>query len=145
MDQKSLRKKRPSGSSRPPEGLSRSNTSTSNPPNPNANDDLPPARPRPKAKPVNPQVRKSRVEDRIKKRMSMRYNDGDPRASAYRGSAAGVPDVPALPGGSRGTRVLSEREMVRADPRAVDIDILQQDGFDPDACEWPTFRTKRDI
>jgi hypothetical protein len=68
----------------------------------------------------------------------MRYNDGDLRSSAYRGA----PEVPALPAGEGGRgsmRVLSDREMVREDPRAVDIDILQQDGFDPDACEcrWP--------
>jgi hypothetical protein len=127
MDQKSLRKKRPSGGSRSEGRPSKSNAN-------DASDELPPARPRPNAKPVNPQVRKSRVDDKIKKRMSMRYNDGDLRSSAYRGT----PDVPALPGsgGGRGsTRVLSEREMVREDPRAVDIDILQQDGFDPDACE----------
>lgn len=84
------------------------------------------ARPRPNAKPVNTQARKSRVDDKIKKRMSMRYNDADaPRYS--------VPDVPALPG-SRNTRG-SERDVVREDPRAVDIDILQQDNFDPDACK----------
>jgi len=131
MDQKSLRKKRPTGPSKPGDGRSRSNTN-------DPNDDLPPARPRPNAKPVNPQLRKSRVDDKIKKRMSMRYNDGggagDFRSSAYNG----VPEVPPLPGsgGARGsTRVLSEREVVREDPRAVDIDILQQDGFDPDACE----------
>ena len=127
MDQKSLRKKRPSGSSRSGGGPPKSSTN-------DGNDDLPPARPRPNAKPLNPQVRKSRVDDKIKKRMSMRYNDGDLRSSAYRGT----PEVPALPGGGGGrgsTRVLSEREMVREDPRAVDIDILQQDGFDPDACK----------
>lgn len=84
------------------------------------------ARPRPNAKPANPQARKSRVDDKIKKRMSMRYNDADP-------SSYSTPDVPALPG-SRNTRG-SERDLVREDPRAVDIDILQQDNFDPDACK----------
>lgn len=66
----------------------------------------------------------------------MRYNE--PSDYVYRNSA--VPDLPPLPptgrsGGDRSTRVMSEREMVREDPRAVDIEILQQDGFDPDACE----------
>lgn len=55
----------------------------------------------------------------------MRYGDAD--ASGYP-----VPDVPSLPGASN-TRG-SGRDVVREDPRAVDIDILQQDNFDPDAC-----------
>jgi hypothetical protein len=54
----------------------------------------------------------------------MRYGD------AYPGDQS-VPDVPALPD-PRKTRA---SEMVREDPRAVDIDILQQENFDPDACK----------
>ena len=130
MDKKSLRKRRPSGPAKSQDLTPR-----------NEPDDLPPARPRPNARPVNPQMRKSRVEDKIKKRMSMRYVDSsDPM---FRNSA--IPDLPPIPSGGRtsasgdrGTRVLSEREMVREDPRAVDIDILQQDGFDPDACKLVT-------
>ena len=62
--------------------------------------------------------------------MSTRYADADAQGD--------IPDVPALPGGqypggnARNTRA----DMVREDPRAVDIDILQQDNFDPDACKF---------
>lgn len=91
------------------------------------------ARPRPNARPVNREIRKSRVDDRIKRRMSARYADVDVTQGG-----GDIPDVPALPGGrypgssSRNTRA-SGRDMVREDPRAVDVDILQQDNFDPDA------------
>lgn len=78
------------------------------------------ARPRP-AQPRNRDARKSRVDDKIKKRMSMRYADAD----TMPGGAA--PDVPSLPTGSRSAQV-------RDDPRAVDIGILEKDDFDPDTC-----------
>ncbi|KAG8827942.1 exocyst complex component exo84 [Serendipita sp. 401] len=97
------------------------------------------ARPRPNPSTVPREMRKSRVDDRIRRRMSTWYTDGD--NAQQQGS---IPDVPALPKdrggggdprarpGGRDTRV-SARDIVREDPRAVDVDILQQDDFDPDA------------
>ncbi|KAG8808030.1 exocyst complex component exo84, partial [Serendipita sp. 399] len=94
----------------------------------------PQARPRPNPSTVPREMRKSRVDDRIRRRMSTWYTEGD--NGQQQGS---IPDVPALPkersGYSRGARDTrtSAREIVRDDPRAVDVDILQQDNFDPDA------------
>lgn len=81
---------------------------------------------------------KSRVDDKIKKRMSMRYADiSGP-------TAINVPDVPALPSihhvtARRGNdeameEMLGDVEQVRA--AADDNQLLDAEGFDPDACVW---------
>ncbi|TDL19395.1 hypothetical protein BD410DRAFT_774042 [Rickenella mellea] len=81
----------------------------------------------------SPSPRKSRVDDRIKKRMSMRYAD----ISAP--TDVSVPALPSMPmpigvrGNSKDEEVVKEREVVKEDPRAVDIRILDKETFDPDA------------
>lgn len=81
---------------------------------------------------------KSRVDDKIKKRMSMRYADiSGP-------TAINVPEVPALPSVYRAMpmrgndeamqEMLGDVEQVRA--TADDNQLLDAEGFDPDACVW---------
>lgn len=68
--------------------------------------------------------------------MSMRYGDdpsaGRGRSGSGRGGGDEIPDMPPLPG-QRSNRP-KERE-IQEDPRAVDIDILEQENFDPEACK----------
>ena len=93
-------------------------------------------------------TRKSRVDDKIKKRMSMRY--ADISAPRLQGDG-GVPAVPSLPvgayaagmGGSSGAAAYGyeyddegfrdTRE--RVDVREADMRAFERDNFDPDACE----------
>lgn len=81
-------------------------------------------------------ARKSRVDDKIKKRLSMRYAD----ISAPTG-ATGVPDVPSLPIDVRPAafreqdEVVQDRSAALEDPKAADRKILDQEEFNPDACE----------
>lgn len=130
----SLRTRRPSGSS---SKLQKSPSQASRPSKDSgSNTDEPKARPRPNARPVNKDARKSRVEDRIKKRMSMRYGDdpsasGRGRSGSGRGGGGDIPDLPPLPGQRSERR--KDRD-IQEDPRAVDIDILEQENFDPEAC-----------
>ncbi|KZS93050.1 hypothetical protein SISNIDRAFT_550064 [Sistotremastrum niveocremeum HHB9708] len=76
--------------------------------------------------------RKSRVDDKIKKRMSMRYAD----ISAPTGAT--IPDVPALPAGpgvllrNDGQRALTESPTPE-DPYVIDTEMLQREDFDPEA------------
>ena len=88
------------------------------------------ARPRQKiAKPATRDARKStRVDDKIRKRMSMRYADN----LDYTAGVA-IPEVPSLPTG-RTVREAPVKDQVRDDPRAVDVNFLQKDDFDPDTC-----------
>jgi len=90
------------------------------------------ARPRQKiVKPATRDARKStRVDDKIKKRMSMRYADN----LDYTAGVA-IPEVPTIPTG-RSVRDASVKDEVRDDPRAVDVNFLQRDDFDPEACMW---------
>lgn len=89
-------------------------------------------------------TRKSRVDDKIKKRMSMRYAD----ISAPTGVS--VPPVPSLPigtfglgaggagigaGGRDEEGVRDERE-AREDPRETDLKALENEVFDPDTCAY---------
>lgn len=75
--------------------------------------------------------------------MSMRYADiSSP-------TAIGAPAVPSLPPGAKSLNYLdysynddayedaSTLNDTRSDRRVVDLKELQQDGFDPDACEPP--------
>lgn len=88
-------------------------------------------------------VRKSRVDDRIKKRMSMRYADisGPTNAS--------VPPMPTVPMSLRPGVIGTVKEEVQSDdgaskkekekyedPRIADRKMLDKEDFDPDACEW---------
>jgi hypothetical protein len=89
-------------------------------------------------------ARKSRVDDRIKKRMSMRYADisGPTNAS--------VPPMPTVPMSLRPGVIGVVKEEVQSDdgankkekekyedPRIADRKMLDKEDFDPDTCEWP--------
>lgn len=88
-----------------------------------------------KSQPGARDVRKSRVDDKIKKRMSMRYAD----ISAP--NVLDIPSVPSLPstlrlgGESEQDEVVMDRRLVVEDPRATDKSILEKEDFDADACE----------
>lgn len=84
-------------------------------------------------------VRKSRVDDKIKKRMSMRYADISAPTPTDN-----VPAVPALPigvrphhmhSGSRGS-IEMVRERQKEDAAVAENRLLDKQDFDPDACEW---------
>ena len=94
--------------------------------------------------PPAPNRRATRVDDKIKKRMSMRYAD----ISAPTGVS--VPPVPSLPigtfglgaggagigaGGRDEEGVRDERE-AREDPRETDLKALENEVFDPDTCAY---------
>ena len=97
------------------------------------------------AKPARPDARigrkATRVDDKIKKRMSMRYADiSSPTATS-------VPALPTVPiafrtsaGGQQRPadlyNVPEEKEEPREDQREADLRMLDQEDFDPDACEW---------
>ena len=96
--------------------------------------------------------RKSRVGDKIKKRMSMRYADI---------STPAMPDIPSMPSmpileetweeprsvprldderiagpvRPRGDGSQRRREIVEEDSRGSDVELLTRENFDPDACE----------
>ncbi|KZT22685.1 hypothetical protein NEOLEDRAFT_638705 [Neolentinus lepideus HHB14362 ss-1] len=76
-------------------------------------------------------ARKSRVDDKIKKRMSTRYADIS--------GPTGVTNIPAVPALPIGTRPLVEepeemgREVLREDPKVAEMKLLDKDDFDPDA------------
>ena len=95
-------------------------------------------------------TRKSRVDDKIKKRMSMRYADISAPRLAEDGS--GVPAVPSMPVGAYGAGMggagsrggydygYGDDEGFRdvrgrVDVRESDMRAFERDGFDPDACE----------
>lgn len=84
-------------------------------------------------KPINKNVRKSTVDDKIKKRMSLRY------AEISAPTEASVPDVPSVPIGLRPGAVrdpdelVLERANIREDPKAIDQRLLDKEDFDPDA------------
>jgi hypothetical protein len=102
----------------------------------------------------NRDARKSRVDDRIKKRMSMRYAD-----ISLPTDAMGVPAVPALPVGAGGMggmggdmsragayggeddglyeETTEVKEKRRMDAKDREMRMLDEKGFNPDACTWP--------
>ena len=97
--------------------------------------------PKPAAKLSKPEknVRKSRVDDRIKKRMSTRYAT----ISSPTPADATLPSVPTIPLGLRGPDldVIRERDEVarqqapsKEDLRAMENKLLDVEDFDPDAC-----------
>ncbi|KAJ7269384.1 hypothetical protein B0H12DRAFT_36009 [Mycena haematopus] len=77
--------------------------------------------------------RKSRVDDKIKKRMSMRYADISGPTDLN------VPPIPAMPGLPRATagreqdEVVMDRNAGREDRGVDDKKLLDKDDFDPDA------------
>lgn len=86
---------------------------------------------------ANPLARNpTRVDDKIKKRMSMRYVDiSSP-------TEASIPAVPSLPFGLRPGQVKNQSEFIREgsqvkeDPKVADLKALDKEDFDPDACEY---------
>ncbi|KAH9884631.1 hypothetical protein C8Q73DRAFT_660739 [Cubamyces lactineus] len=85
--------------------------------------------PKPAAR--NADRRATRVGEKMKKRMSMRYAD----ISAP--TDASVPDVPAIPIGLRATQSRQDEqsftEEPKEDPMLSELRLLDQDDFDPDA------------
>ncbi|CDO77292.1 hypothetical protein BN946_scf184753.g42 [Trametes cinnabarina] len=87
----------------------------------------------PKPAPRNAERRATRVGEKMKKRMSMRYAD----ISAP--TEASVPDVPAIPIGMRAIPSTSTQEEQKfpeepkEDPMLAELRLLDQDQFDPDA------------
>jgi hypothetical protein len=77
-------------------------------------------------------ARKSKVGDKIKKRMSMRYAD----ISAPTG---GVPPMPAfnlqdLQASIQDETILHDPDDTFDDIKTIDTSVLQEENFDPDAC-----------
>jgi exocyst complex component 8 len=99
------------------------------------------------AKPANRDARKSRVDDKIKKRMSTRYAD----ISAPTDLAGAIPPVPTIPIASEqflqqqqpriAQHLVSEPEEIKADSHVSDRKILEDEHFDPDACMAPSLST----
>ena len=96
------------------------------------------AKPRPrqltKARPGN-NARKSTVDDKIKKRMSMRYADISGPTDL------GIPAMPSLPSGIR-PKEREQDEVVRDRSMEADVDPwleekqkFEKEDFDPDACQ----------
>lgn len=99
-----------------------------------------PSQARPKGQKREPTIRQgraverksTRVDDKIKKRMSMRYAD---ISSPTGGDIPAVPALPlALQPGYRGQNIAIPRtEEPREDPKELEQRLLDQDDFDPDA------------
>ena len=94
------------------------------------------AKPAAKLSKPSKDARKSRVDDKIKKRMSMRYAD----ISGPTGNVS-IPSVPALPIGLRPgpskeqeEEIVPERTLSKEDVKAAENQLLDADTFDPDAC-----------
>ncbi|EGO31220.1 hypothetical protein SERLADRAFT_432868 [Serpula lacrymans var. lacrymans S7.9] len=86
------------------------------------------------AKPIpNKNARKSTVDDKIKKRMSLRYAEISAPTDAF------VPAVPTIPIGLRPgnqndqDEIVLDVKQIHEDPRINDNKLLDQDNFDPDA------------
>ena len=100
--------------------------------------------PKPAATKPNKNVRKSRIDDKIKRRMSTRYAT----ISAPTPTDATTPSVPTIPLGLRGPSLDAVREtdeavrrqsLSREDIRVAENRLLDVDDFDPDACACPRF------
>ena len=87
----------------------------------------------------NTDARKSRVDDKIKRRMSMRYAD-----ISVPQPTENVPALPSIPAGFKPTHARTEsqgsmrikREKQKEDARAAENKLLDKQEFDPDACEY---------
>jgi len=84
-------------------------------------------------------ARKSRVDDKIKRRMSMRYAD-----ISVPQPTENVPALPNFPAGFRPTHGRTEsegstrikREKQKEDARAAENRLLDKQDFEPDVCEY---------
>ena len=84
-------------------------------------------------------ARKSRVDDKIKRRMSMRYAD-----ISVPQPTENIPALPSIPAGFRPTHTRSEsqgsmrikRERQKEDARVAENKLLDKQDFDPDICEY---------
>lgn len=92
----------------------------------------------------NRDLRKSRIGDKIKKRMSMRYADSTVMPSLPVSLPPAMPVLPEIREKTGGREVLrddvvlpsrSDREKDEQASRAADVEMLAQENFDPDACE----------
>lgn len=86
------------------------------------------------AKPTR-DARKSRIDDKIKKRMSMRYADISAPTDVNIPAVPSLPVMDARPGREQ-DEVVKDRGPVKEDPRLSDKRILDKEDFDPDACEY---------
>lgn len=85
-------------------------------------------------KPARDARKSTRVDDKIKKRMSMRYAE----ISSPTGGVPAVPSIPLglRPAGYKGQDIfIPQTEEPLGDPREAELRLLDQDEFDPDACE----------
>jgi len=86
----------------------------------------------------NTDARKSRVDDKIKRRMSTRYAD-----ISVPQPTENIPALPSIPAGFRPTHARSEsqgslrikREKQKEDARVAENKLLDKQDFDPDVCE----------
>ena len=86
----------------------------------------------------NTDARKSRVDDKIKRRMSMRYAD-----ISVPQPTENVPALPSVPAGLRPTHGRTDsqgsmrirREKQKEDARVAENKLLDKQDFDPDICE----------
>ena len=86
-------------------------------------------------------VLKSRVDDKIKGRMSARYATISAPTPADDASAPSVPTVPLGLRPSLGVvreqdEAVQRRPLSKEDLRAAESKLLDADEFDPDACAW---------
>jgi hypothetical protein len=81
--------------------------------------------------------RKSRVDDKIKKRMSMRYADISAPTGLDIPAVPGLPNRTSIrPGGRDQDEIVQDRVSAKEDPWAPDKQLLEAEDFDADACEW---------
>jgi len=87
----------------------------------------------------NTDARKSRVDDKIKRRMSTRYAD-----ISVPQPTENVPALPSVPVGLRPAHARPEsqgnlrikREKQKEDARVAENKLLDKQDFDPDVCEY---------
>ena len=92
------------------------------------------------ARPTRDARKSTRVDDKIKKRMSMRYAEISGPTPV-----GGIPAVPSLPAGMGAPRAFREQDELVREPKDKaaqekqakedDKKILDDDNFDADACE----------
>ena len=88
--------------------------------------------------------RATRVGEKMKKRMSMRYAD-----ISLPANIVGVPDVPSLPAGLRSAPLHEDGALVEEpgsfveepndEMKEEELKLLDKDDFDPDACAFSYF------
>ena len=89
----------------------------------------------------DPDRRATRVGEKMKKRMSMRYAD-----ISLPANIVGVPDVPSLPAGLRSAPLHEDGALVEEpgsfveepndEMKEEELKLLDKDDFDPDACTF---------